>query len=508
MKSWKLVVSLSLGILLLALFLRIYHLTMIPVFADEAIYIRWAQVMRNVPELRFLPLSDGKQPLFMWSVIPFFKIFSDPLIAGRMVSVLCGMGTMAGVFVLSLLLFNRDPRKPSLLKVPLLSAFIYAISPFALFFDRMALADAMLSMFGIWTFIFAFLTVRFLRLDFAMIAGFALGGALLTKSPALYFVILLPISLLFFNFERKERFARALKTILLWLVTWGIGYGFYNILRLGPNFQMLSSRNLDYVYPFIHILENPLDPFRPFMLQVLDWLMIMGPWVFILLIIGGILINFSRFSRQIVFLILLAFAPIVASAEYAKVFTARYIFFSIPFLCILGASVVLNMARYRLLVMCALVIFTLHSFFIDFLYLTAPAKAPIPRSERSGYLEEWTAGYGIKEVSELMREEYSKDPNTKIVVGTEGYFGTLPDGLQIYLNDIPQITIIGVGQPIRNVHESLLASREAGNKTYLVVNDSRFLGDAEKLGLKLVQKYPKAEKPDGTSENLLLFEIE
>ncbi|MBN1169248.1 hypothetical protein JXA63_05150, partial [Candidatus Woesebacteria bacterium] len=50
-------------ILLLAIFLRIYNLNELPIFGDEAIYIRWAQIMRNEPTLRFIPLSDGKQPL-------------------------------------------------------------------------------------------------------------------------------------------------------------------------------------------------------------------------------------------------------------------------------------------------------------------------------------------------------------------------------------------------------------------------------------------------------------
>ncbi|PJC29059.1 hypothetical protein CO053_01275, partial [Candidatus Shapirobacteria bacterium CG_4_9_14_0_2_um_filter_40_11] len=53
----RLVVSL---LLVCSYFLtRLFHLTIIPVFCDEAIYIRWAQVMRAVQSLRFLPLTDG-----------------------------------------------------------------------------------------------------------------------------------------------------------------------------------------------------------------------------------------------------------------------------------------------------------------------------------------------------------------------------------------------------------------------------------------------------------------
>ena len=105
-KDWKITIFIGLTILLIGTILRTFNLTHLPVFGDEAIYIRWAQIMRTEPTLRFLPLSDGKQPLFMWVLMPFLKIFSDPLVAGRMVSVLTGLGTGIGIFVLSYLLLK------------------------------------------------------------------------------------------------------------------------------------------------------------------------------------------------------------------------------------------------------------------------------------------------------------------------------------------------------------------------------------------------------------------
>src|SRR4030042_2578020 len=72
-----------------------------PIFGDEAIYIRWSQIMRSEPSLRFVPQSDGKQPLFMWATIPLLKIFDDPLIAGRMLSVYTAVVTTAGIVILA-----------------------------------------------------------------------------------------------------------------------------------------------------------------------------------------------------------------------------------------------------------------------------------------------------------------------------------------------------------------------------------------------------------------------
>ncbi|KKU81065.1 MAG: hypothetical protein UY08_C0003G0016 [Candidatus Gottesmanbacteria bacterium GW2011_GWA1_47_8] len=94
-KPWLKVGLLALITVGLFLVLRFYKLLSLPVFVDESIYIRWSQVMRAEPTLRFLPLSDGKQPLFMWLVIPALKLFRDPVFAGRTISVVAGFATLA-----------------------------------------------------------------------------------------------------------------------------------------------------------------------------------------------------------------------------------------------------------------------------------------------------------------------------------------------------------------------------------------------------------------------------
>ncbi|EKE12906.1 MAG: hypothetical protein ACD_13C00126G0001, partial [uncultured bacterium] len=125
----------------------------------------------------------------------------------------------------------------------------------------------MLSMFGIWTFIFSYLAIRYKRWDLAMLSGFTLGGAWLTKSPALFFALMIPSLWLFVNWDKtlKKNFFIFIKILALWLVTVFIGYGFYNILRLGPNFHLIASRNMDYVYPLNHFLVSFFDPLKTFL---------------------------------------------------------------------------------------------------------------------------------------------------------------------------------------------------------------------------------------------------
>ena len=500
--NWAYLIGIFIVLVLFSL--RFVNLTIIPVFADEAIYIRWAQVMRAEETLRFLPLSDGKEPLFMWTMIPFFKIFSDPLVAGRMVSVVSGFGTMAGVFLLTYLLFKNK-------KASLISSFIYAASPFTFFFDRMSLVDSMLSMFGVWTFIFSYLAIKKERWDFAMLAGFALGGAWLTKSSALFFAIMLPSLWLFAPWKKNltKNFIVFFKSLFLSLTTIIIGYGFYNILRLGPNFHLIASRNMDYVYPINHFLTSPFDPLKTFLTASARWISVMGPWPVILMAFGGIVLNFKKHKKEILILTLWFLFPIFVQSEFAKSFTARYILFSIPYLIIIAGSLFSYESKkwQNILKYGVLVLFAVLSGIFNYRLITSPYKADLPRSERSGYLEEWTAGQGIAETADYLIKEDAALPDEKIVIGTEGYFGTLPDGLQMYLNNYPEITAIGVGLTFDFVPKDLINSKAYGDKTYLLVNASRFTGNAEYLGLSLIKEFPKAEKPNGTHDSLLLFEV-
>lgn len=492
------------GILVLVLFsFRFVNLTMLPVFADEAIYIRWAQIMKAEETLRFLPLSDGKQPLFMWLVIPFLKFISDPLVAGRLVSVFSGLGTLIGVSYLSFLLFNNK-------KVALVAGLIFAVSPFTFFFNRMALVDSLLTCFGVWTFIFSYLSIAKSRLDYAMLAGFALGGAWLTKSPALFFALMLPTLLLFANWKEnsKNNTFVFLRTMYYVLCTTLIGYGFYNILRLGPNYSMIAARNLDYVWPVNHILTSPFDPLKPWLLQSWQWLVMMGPWSLIILGLVGYAFNYKKHWKELLVLSIWFFSPIVIESEFAKVLTARYIFFTIPFLIIIASTAFLTIHKNWLKFIAILLgLLVTKSLVFDYYLLSNPTKANLPRSERSGYLEEWTAGQGIKEVSEYLINQQKLNPSQKIIVGTEGYFGTLPDALMAYLNNEKQITIIGVGLNFTDLPKSLIESRDAGNETYLLINNDRFKGDPEKEGLELIAEYPKSNRPDGTHQSLLFFKL-
>lgn len=487
-------VKFGLVVLVLASFLRFWNLNSLPIFADESIYVRWSQVMRAEPSLRFLPLSDGKQPLFMWATIPFFKIISDPLVATRALSSLAGLGTVAGIALAAHLLFKNQ-------RITLLTGLLSAVLPYLVFFDRMALADSLLSMFIIWTFVFMYLAFMHHRLDMAMLAGFTLGFAWLTKSPALFALILLPTLFIFVN--RKNIFVAC----GLWLVTCAISIAMYNILRLGPEFHMIAIRNKDYVYSLSETLRHPLDPLIPHLKDSVNFNFYLLTPLGLLFALWGLVDGHKTHWRQRLILAIWWLVPVIAQSAIAKAFTARYLLFTVPFAVISIAHAVEHISQKsqkHVLIYATSALIFLPSLWIDYQLLTNAENSPLPRIERSGYLEEWTAGQGLREVSEYLRRVAASSP---VLVGSEGFFGTPFSALQMYLNDVPNVRIIGVGVWIDSVNEKLKNSL-ADNQVYLVVNSSRFhVSDPANIGLDLIASYPKALRPNDTREYLLFFKV-
>ncbi|MCX7955588.1 MAG: hypothetical protein N2593_00540, partial [Patescibacteria group bacterium] len=124
---------------------RLINLDKFPIFCDEGIYINWVKTAWHDASMRFISLTDGKQPLQTWATIPFLKLFpNNALFAGRLFAVFSGLFALVGVFLSSFYLFGK--------KTAFISSFLYIITPFFLFFDRMALVDSMVNASYIWMF--------------------------------------------------------------------------------------------------------------------------------------------------------------------------------------------------------------------------------------------------------------------------------------------------------------------------------------------------------------------
>jgi hypothetical protein len=319
-----------------------------------------------------------------------------------------------------------------------------------------------------------------------------LGFAWLTKSPAIFAFILLPLNFLTTKFDKRN--------ILNLLATFAIAFGMYNILRLGPEFHQIALRNKDYVFSIREVLQHPRDPLIPHLKDSWQFYLYFATPLGLLLAIWGL-------WRAPFLLIAWTLVPIFAQSFIAKQFTARYLLFTVPFAILLMAHAIEHIGQktqkhFLTYILTGLMIAI--SLGLDWLLINNIEYLPLPRIERSGYLEEWTAGYGIKQIAQQI-QGFAKEKS--VVVGSEGFFGTPFSALELYLNKMPNVRVVGVGVAIDKVPEKL-SNAVADNQVYLVFNSERFhIDNPEKVGLKLLNSYPKAIKPDGIRNYLLFFEV-
>lgn len=500
-------------IIFIYFFSRFQNITSIPVFGDEAIYIRWAQIIQSEENLRFIPQTDGKQPLFMWINAITLKIIKDPLVSGRIISIFSGFGIAIFLFFVTSIILNYEIKELNPIKFiklsickyfypSLLTILIYCFLPYSFFFDRLALADNILSFFGIFSLFLILLLSKYPRLDISFILGLILGLSWLTKSPAIYFIILSFFTFLLLNIKKIFYSVYPLISIF-------IAFIIYNILRLGPQFHMISLRNKDYIWTLSEILKHPLDPLKPHLIDTFNIYSkyISFPLLFFSLI-GFLLFFLNKKNKYLIlntkYLILLLWwiLPLFANCAFAKVFTARYILFTLPSQIVL-ISIFLSKILILFKFLYLKIFFFIFLFIFNILFIykisTNPFNQKLPSSEQ-GYLSDWTSGWGIKNISEYLKQ---KSLSANVIVGTEGYFGTLPDGLQIYTNKVKQLTVIGIGLGFTKIPQNLVNAKNYGDDVYLIINKSRLnLSSIEQDKLRLVKSYPK---PD--SDYLLLYQL-
>ncbi len=174
------------------------------------------------------------------------------------------------------------------------------------------------------------LLIKYPRFDLAMVLGYFLGAGMLTKTPAFVNILLLPTTLISFNFRDVHRQNKLLRLLGLWIIAIVIGMLIYNILRLGAGFDNLNSRNQDYLFSPTKLLGHPLDPWFSRIPVIFDYgLRFLGvPILLLVLLSFGLTLKTK--NRYSAILMLWSLIPLVVELCLLKSFTARYILFSIP----------------------------------------------------------------------------------------------------------------------------------------------------------------------------------
>lgn len=481
--------TIIIGVLLVAtyLFSRLLFLTKLPIFTDEAIYIRWGQIALQDSAQRFISLEDGKQPLFIWLMLPALHFIKDPLVAGRFVSVLAGFASLVGLVVLTRKLFGE--------KIAWWCGFIYVISPFFVLYDRLALYDSLTTAIMIWSLFLAILLSQTVHLDVALLLGMAIGMGLLTKSSAQFSLYLLPTTLFIFDWSNPKRIVKLFRWISLAGISTFMALMMQTILRLSPLNYMVGLKNLTFIVSYKEFFADPLSRLVGNLRGLVPWLVgyLTIPMV-LLLAVGLFTGNTNKFFMKKLLFFCWFFVPFFALAAFGIVLYPRFmLFMAAPLLVLMafGLDQIWQMLKSRFkrasvtIFAVSSVLFFAQPAFVSSKIIFDPINAPIPTVDRNQLMDDWPSGYGIPEVVSYLREQ---GKSQRIFVGTEGTFGLTPFALEIYLKNEKNIEIKGYW-PISNGIKELKNVANTGELTFLLLKDTQ-VPDTE-WPVQLIAKYQK-----------------
>lgn len=473
------------GLTALYFITRLTNLTKLPIFTDEAIYIRWAQIGSRDAAWRYISMVDGKQPLFTWIMMVFLRVIADPLLAGRLVSVFAGLGTTIGLWFTAYELFKSK-------KIAFTASLLYIIIPFGLMYDRMALYDSLSGFLSLTSLYLAILLVRRVRLDVALMLGISLGLGMLNKTSGFLSLYLLPGTLIL----KTQKFFKWLGFAIIAAI---LSQALYNILRLSPLYAMIGQKDTVFIYSFSEWLTHPFNFLYGNIRGLFDWAINYLTWpIFTLAIFSGL--SLWKYPREKLLMLGWWFAPFFALALDGRVLYPRFILFMVLPLMILAAVGVtwiwdgLKQSVWRWV--CILLIFG-GSIYIDYYIITNPLYAPIPAADAGQYIDNWPSGWGIPELNALLAREASKG---KISVFTDGTFGLLPYSIEIYLVDNPNVKIKGLYPLTEDVPPEVSQAAKM-NPTYMIFNQTQ---NIPAWPMKFIAQYQKGKRTDVF---LRLFEV-
>lgn len=390
---------------------RLVHLTLLPMFIDEAVYLHWARRVALEARL-WRPLADGKslQVATLAAVVPWVR---DPLFWGRALSVAVG--------ALGMLASWEIGRRLHDVRAGLFAAGLYVVSPFAFFHDRMVLADVFLSTAAALTVLATIAVIGRPSRSRGVLLGLAMAACVLSKIPGLLALAFPAFGAAFL--PRRAGTGRALVAayaVAAVLSTFPVVYFFQNSAQVREQAALTDE-----------------DDSRSAVVGAN--LQTVGGWLWTYWTPGVCAVALVAFAAAVVrrdgaglLLGASALLPIVVFALFSRAWFPRYVFFStIPCLALVAralsrfAGQVGVLARVRgpwlPASMIGLVGWALlwPAVQFDLRLLIEPASAPLPDVDRFQYVEGWTAGYGRAEVARRLKLEVQRHPEG-ILVGVAG----------------------------------------------------------------------------------------
>jgi hypothetical protein len=451
---------------------RFYNLTAFPIFSDEAIYIHWAQIISEDWGELFISKTDGKLPLYIWLVALILPYFDDPLVAGRVISIIAGFFTLVGVIHI-----GRKYYSPG---VGWLAGIFYIICPYTLHLERMAMLESLLTACGVWIIIITLEINQKKTTPAFILLGTLIGLAFLTKATALLIIPVIVGVLLIKKISWKPEWIKGLAYSLAIPIIMSLPFFLSN---QEPAFEGRHAifNNPDYYLSVDSFLSFPLMIWLRNFWVISDFYRDYLSTTFIFLTLVFLAETIKEKNRTGWILILWAGFPPLVIILIANGFYSRYFLMSIPPVILIGAQGYICLAKYitqklyysgikikpeelkpLILNSVLLVLVLVGNLMFCVKLITNPEKAPLPFLDRLLYFEGMPSGYGIKEAADFITRESKKKP---LILITTVDLGNPQEGVSVYLWKKENIKLLPISWSSQNKNLmpeesiSLLASK-------------------------------------------------
>ncbi len=395
---------------------RLINLTVLPIFNDEAIYLHWGWIETHIPNQLFYSLFDAKQPMLIWIFGWAQNIFSDPLWAGRIISVIFGYLTMVGLYLIGKSLFNK--------RTATMAELLYCFIPLFFLYDRQALMESAIAACGVWSFYWLMALWKTNNTRYAVYLGLVLGCGFFIKSSSTLFFI--PAGLLLF---KKP------KIIISFLIALIV---VSPLLAQSQYWQTLST-NSRYSLSLTELFRFPINIWLTNVtgiIEIIFWQL--TPFVFVSIFIG-LFLSRKKFINGWLLIVL---SSVVI---FTRNVSARYIVSYLPLFLLYTANSIDRFHQKKILFWTLILLVVTIPVYLTFVQMFNPVRyfsqlnLLTKYSQKYEYVTGWPSGYGVKEAVDYVKNLAA---NQIAVVGVRPDSGNPEDAVFDYLTKTENIKTV------------------------------------------------------------------
>lgn len=425
----------------LFLLTRVWSLTALPMFNDEASYLRWGwEILHGIKPWWYSIVVNGKPPLTMivYGIAQWFPV--DQLLAGRLMAV-CFSALTA---LISLKTYAMLFPKQSFLLYGLLLIF----NPFLLFFDRLALSEAIVTAIGSLLLYAGLRYVQTKQLRWIICIGACLGIGWWVKTTVFGFIPVLCLMGVWLGVKKRigwDRLMLVVILILLAVVLIIFPSGFH------PTLASFDTGEAKWMFSLSELLRFPVSVWGNNMANIVTWFLVFPTPVYVCCwLIGAILCLKQAGNRSSLLLYSLWVAvPILLFLVLGKNLTGRYVVIIMPQLSALAAYGVYGIwKKWKRLGIALGSIVVIVVVGVGTVLTTLPQTyfqliSAFPRAywDMAQYMTGWPSGYGVREAITFVEKQARTTP---LILFVRNDTGNPEDAVFVYCRSNPRITIIPV----------------------------------------------------------------